>query len=96
MAFSGHLLVTGIPHMRSCKLLVELTAGCLVRAIDYARAAREKGVSVAMLYDTSPAELRCRVARGMCRRAVYISADGNQTMILPDDQASAKEEQVHE
>ena len=70
--------------------------GCLVRAIDYARAAREKGVSVAMLYDTSPAELRCRVARGMCRRAVYISADGNQTMILPDDQASAKEEQVHE
>ena len=50
----------------------------LKQAVEFAREAREKGISVSMQYDAAPGELRDRVARGLCRQAVYLSSEGMQ------------------
>ena len=50
--------------------------GCRPAAIAYAKAQREKGVSVAMLYGMSAAELRARVDAKLAQSAVYITGKG--------------------
>lgn len=51
---------------------------CRADAIDYARAQRERGVSVAMMYGMSAEELRHRVDAQQARSAVYITSTGLQ------------------
>ena len=52
--------------------------GCRKEAIAYAKAQREKGVSVAMMYGMSAEYLRHRVDENLARSAVYITIDGIQ------------------
>ena len=52
--------------------------GCRKEAIAYAKAQREKGVSVAMMYGMSAENLRHRVDENLARSAVYITIDGIQ------------------
>ena len=64
---------------------VGFDADCLPQAVAYARAMREKGVSVALEYSALPAELEDRVRRGLTKRVVYIAREGNQTWGEEDD-----------
>ena len=64
------------PPVPDC--MVGFEQGCLKQAVEFAREAREKGISVSMQYDAAPGELRDRVARGLCRQAVYLSSEGMQ------------------
>ena len=52
--------------------------GCRQMAIAYAKAQREKGVSVAMMYGMSADALRRRVDEKLAQSAVYITSDGIQ------------------
>lgn len=57
-------------------LALAFDPGCREIAVEYAKAQREKGVSVAMMYGMSDDELRQRVDAKLARSAVYITADG--------------------
>lgn len=50
--------------------------GCRQSAITYAKAQRERGVSVAMMYGSSAEALRRRVDEKLAQSAVYITAEG--------------------
>jgi ATP phosphoribosyltransferase regulatory subunit len=50
--------------------------GCREAAIAYAKAQREKGVSVAMMYGMSAEDLRHRVDANLALSTVYITAEG--------------------
>ncbi len=52
--------------------------GCRQSAIAYAKAQRERGVSVAMMYASSAEALRRRVDEKLAQSAVYITASGIQ------------------
>ena len=52
--------------------------GCREAAIAYAKAQRDRGVSVAMMYGMSAENLRHRVDENLARSAVYITAEGIQ------------------
>ena len=67
------------------QVMVGFDADCLPQAVAYARAMREKGVSVALEYSALPAELEDRVRRGLTKRVVYIAREGNQTWGEEDD-----------
>ena len=57
-------------------VVVAFGPGCRKAAVEYATAQREKGVSVAMMYGMSAAELRARVDKKQARSAVYITQNG--------------------
>ena len=52
--------------------------GCREAAIAYAKAQRNKGVSVAMMYGMSAEDLRHRVDENLALSCVYITAEGIQ------------------
>ena len=57
-------------------VVLAFAPGCRQAAIAYARAQRDKGVSVAMMYGVSAEALQKRVDEQLARSAVYITADG--------------------
>ena len=59
-------------------VVVAFDAGCRKEAIAYAKAQRERGVSVAMMYGMSAEELRHRVEYQLAQSAVYITDKGIQ------------------
>ena len=56
--------------------LLAFDPACLKEAIEWARAQRAAGRSVAMLYGATEAELGARLAAGLGRSAVYMSPEG--------------------
>ena len=66
-------------------MMVGFDTGSLAAAIAFARAERERGVSVSMQYDATPGELRAKAAAGQTQCAVFISRDGIERYFAPKE-----------